>query len=144
VQRFVRLLVAGRLMRDIAVDDFDLTLNQLLGQAKLEWHGVKMDRADWGQDSHSIALTTWSLSGRFAFHIMVNAWWQPLEFELPPSQEIPGGRWHRWLDTSLPSPADIVPIEEAPVVDGGNYRLPPRSLAVLLARTRDHHPQEAS
>jgi len=135
VHRFVRLLIAARLQRDIAVEDSDLTLNQLLGQAKLEWHGVKMDRADWGQDSHSIALTTWSLSGRFAFHIMVNAWWQPLEFELPPSQEIPGGRWHRWLDTSLPSPADIVPIEEAPVVDGGNYRLPPRSLAVLLART---------
>jgi glycogen operon protein len=133
VHRFVRLLIAGRLKREIAVEDSDLTLNQLLGQAKLEWHGVEVDRADWGQDSHSIALTTWSLSGRFEFHILVNAWWQPLEFELPPSQEIPGGRWHRWLDTSLPSPADIMPMAEAPVVESGTYRLPPRSLAVMFA-----------
>ena len=44
---------------------------------------------------------------------MVNAWREPLEFELPPSQELPGGCWHRWLDTSLPSPDDIVPFEDA-------------------------------
>ncbi|HEY7746501.1 MAG TPA: glycogen debranching protein GlgX [Desulfuromonadales bacterium] len=134
VHRFVRLLIAARLQRDTAVEDPDLTLNQLLRQARLEWHGVRPDQPDWGRDSHSVALTVWSLSGRFVFHYMVNAWWQPLEFALPPAQDLPGGRWRRWLDTSLPSPDDIVPMEEAPAVDGGTYKLPPHSLAVMLAR----------
>jgi len=95
---------------------------------------VRSGRPDWGDDSQSIALTAWSMTGRVVFHYMVNAWWQPLEFELPPSQELPGGRWRRWIDTSLSSPADIVPMEEAPLVDGGTYQLPPRSLAVMFAR----------
>ncbi len=134
VHRFVRLLIAARLKRDIAVEDPDLTLNQLLGQARLEWHGARLGQPDWGDDSHSIALTAWSLTRRFAFHVMINAWWEPLEFKLPPAQELPGGRWRRWLDTSLPSPGDIVPMDEAPAFEGGTYALPPRSLAVIFAR----------
>jgi isoamylase len=135
VHRFVRLLIAARLKRDLAVEDPDLTLNQILGQARLAWHGVRLGQPDWGDDSHSIALTAWSLTRRFAFHLMVNAWWEPLEFELPPSHELPGGHWRRWLDTSLPSPADIGPLDQAPVVDGKTYALPPRSVAVVFART---------
>ena len=43
VHRFVRLLIAARLMRDMAADDPGLTLNQLLGQARIEWHGANWD-----------------------------------------------------------------------------------------------------
>jgi glycogen operon protein len=134
VHRFVRLLIARRLQREMAVAAPDLTLNQLLGQARLEWHGVRVGQPDWGNDSHSLALMAWSLSRRFAFHIMINAWRQPLAFELPPAPKLPGGRWRRWLDTALPSPADIVPLNEAPTVEDGTYGLPPHSLAVLFAR----------
>ena len=130
----MRLLIAARLKRDMAVEDPDLTLNQLLGRARLEWHGAKLGQPDWGHDSHSIALTAWSLTGRVVFHIMVNAWREPLEFELPPVLAMPGGRWRRWLDTSLPSPDDIMPLEEAPAIEGRTYALPPHSVAVMLAR----------
>ena len=53
-------------------------------------------------------------------------------FQLPPAD---GGqaRWHRWIDTSLPSPQDIVPPEQAPEVQGDRWTVPGRSLAVLLA-----------
>ncbi len=111
----------------------ELTLNQLLGRARLEWHGVKLGRPDWGDDSHSIAITAWSPTGHFAFHLMINAWREPLEFELPPAEELPGGALHRFIDTSLPSPADIVPVYEAPPVTGSTYKLPPRSLALMVA-----------
>ncbi len=134
VHRFARLLIAARLKREIAVDDPELTLNQLILQARLEWHGVKASEPDWGDDSHSIALTARSLSGRVVFHLMVNAWWKPLEFQLPQLGKQSAGGWRRWLDTSLPSPADIVPLEEAPAVGDGTYGLPPRSIAVVFAR----------
>jgi len=134
VRRFVRLLIDARLKRDLAVEDPDLTLNQLLRQARLEWHGVRLGRPDWGDNSHSIALTTWSLTGRFVFHLMVNAWRESLAFELPLVRKQPGVGWRRWLDTSLASPADIVPLDETPAVEGETYELPPHSLAVMFAR----------
>jgi glycogen operon protein len=134
VHRFVRLLIAGRLLRDIALADPAMTLNQILGQARLEWHGVSLGKPDWGEDSHSLALTAWTLSRRVAFHLMINAWREPLAFELPPAGDPPGGRWRRWFDTSLPSPADIVPLEEAPEVGNGTYALPSHSVAVVFTR----------
>ena len=134
VHRFVRLLITARLKRELAAENPELTLNQLLAQARLEWHGTKVGQPDWSDDSHCIALTAWSLTGRVVFHLMLNAWWNPLVFELPPLREQPGGGWRRWLDTSLASPADIVPLNEAPPVVGGVYELPSRSLAVMFAR----------
>ena len=134
ILRFVKLLIAARQMRDISVEVPDLTLNELLRQARFEWHGVQLGQPDWSDDSHSIALTVWSLTGRIVLHFMVNAWRETLRFELPLPQDLPGGFWRRWLDTSLTSPCDIVPIVEAPVVDGKSYELPPHSLGVLLAR----------
>jgi glycogen operon protein len=137
VRRFVRLLIAGRLQPDLALTDPAMTLNQLLGQARLEWHGVSLGKPDWGEDSHSLALTAWTLSRRVAFHLMINAWREPLAFELPPAPDLPGGRWRRWLDTSLLSPADIVPLDEAPEVGNGTYELPSHSVAVVFARGLD-------
>jgi hypothetical protein len=43
--------------------------------------------------------------------VMVNAWWQPLQFALPVTG-LADGRWHRWIDTALPSPSDIVAWDE--------------------------------
>jgi glycogen operon protein len=67
------------------------------------------------------------------FHLMVNAWREPLNFQLPRPKEMNGGSWRRWLDTSLASPADIVPFSDMPKVEGEYYLLPPHSLAVLIA-----------
>jgi isoamylase len=133
VHRFVRLLLAARLRRGLAVEDPGLTLNQLLAQARLQWHGVRLDRPDWGETSHSVAITAWNLTRKFAFHLMVNAWEKPLAFAVPTALDLPGRGWRRWIDTSLPTPDDIMPLEEALAVAGTTYALPPHSLAVLVA-----------
>jgi glycogen operon protein len=126
IHRFVKMLVAFRARRDVAVEDSPLTLNELLDQAQLQWHGVKLGGPDWGEDSHSIAFTLKSLRGRFVIHAMINAYWEPLSFELPCA------RWRRWIDTSLPSPHDIAPWEEAETVPGPSYVAAPRSVALLV------------
>jgi len=132
--RFVQLLIAARQMRDYSMAAAELTLNELLRQARFEWHGVHLGQPDWSDSSHSIALTVRSLTGRICFHFMVNAWKETLPFELPLPGEEFGGSWRRWLDTSLDSPADIVPLIEAPLFSGSSYVLSPHSLAVLIAR----------
>jgi glycogen operon protein len=133
VHRFTSLLIAARQRRDMAMGAPDLTLNQLLCRAHLEWHGIRLGQPDWGDESHSIALTAWSLTRSFAIHLMVNAWQEPLLFELPAASAVPGGRWRRWIDTSLASPDDIVALEDASPLEGECYLLQPHSLAAMLA-----------
>jgi glycogen operon protein len=63
----------------------------------------------------------------------MNAYWEPLEFELPPLDEAKGNPWRRWIDTALDSPRDIVPWQEAVSVYGQTYRAEARSIVVLFA-----------
>ena len=133
VHRFVTLLNARRVLRDIEHERWRVPLNQLIRQADITWHGVKLDKPDWSHSSHSIAFTARSTMDRAPYHVIVNAYWEALEFELPPVSE--GGRlqWFRWIDTSLDSPHDIVEWEGAPAVPGHSYRAEPRSMVVLFA-----------
>jgi len=131
LRRFVKMMIEFRRRRDVVVERVGLaglTLNQLLGQARLTWHGIALNSPDWGEDSHSIAFTVMSLLETFTIHVMLNAYWEPLTFQLPR----PDTYWRRWVDTSLVQPDDISAWEEAPPVSQARYRVGPRSLAFLI------------
>jgi isoamylase len=134
VHRFVKSLIAARLRWDTSDPSREVSLSQILRQARIQWHGVKLSQPDWGSDSHSIALTAWSRRGRLLTHIMVHAYWGPLAFELPPVQNLQGKSWHRWIDTALDSPEDIGSWVHAPAVPGETYLVQPRSIVVLMER----------
>jgi isoamylase len=136
VQRFVGLLRAQRLIRDLKLQAEGLTLNQFLSEGNHAWHGVKLGKPDWSTDSHSLAWSVTHRDGRFAFYVILNAYWEPLEFELPPTQNH-GDTWRRWLDTTLDSPADIVEWHAAPPVTDSVYLAGPRSVVGLIARLDD-------
>jgi glycogen operon protein len=108
-----------------------LSLNQLLRRAQVEWHGVRLNRPDWSEHSHSLAFTVRSLRGRFLLHGMLNAYWEPLTFELPPVPADGERAWRRCIDTALASPDDIRPWEKAPFVTQATYLAQPRSLVLL-------------
>ena len=131
VHRFLRLLNAHRLMSDLEPEFQRRTLNQLLREANRSWHGVKLGEPDWSVHSHSLAASL-VCRGNLRFHAMLNAYWESLEFELPSL----GGHadsWHRWIDTSLDSPDDIVEWRAAPAFEGRAYLVGPRSVVVLFA-----------
>jgi isoamylase len=67
------------------------------------------------------------------FHVIINAYWEPLEFELPPVGNGARYPWRRWIDTFLNSPHDIVDWERAPPVPSQTYRTEPRSVVLLFA-----------
>jgi glycogen operon protein len=135
LHRFVRLLNARRLLGSVKADEPHVSLDQLLSKASRTWHGVKLGQPDWSAGSHSLAFTAQFPSGDLSFHAILNAYWEQLEFELPPSGK-EDDAWRRWIDTSLESPQDIVEWEDAPVVSEQSYRAGPRSVIVLFARTR--------
>jgi len=135
LHRFVKMMMTFYASRDMVIEDSRLSLNQLLEQAQLEWHGVALHSPDWSDDSHSIAFTVSSLRGRFTIYAALNAYWEPLTFELPPNARGTSGGWRRWIDTSLQSPEDIYIWKEAPVVSQPKYVVAPRSLVVLVKPT---------
>jgi len=132
LHRFVRALIAFRHQRDILVARTQLTLNQLLAVARLDWHGVELGSPDWSDRSHSVAFTLTSVGSRLRLHGMLNAYWEPLRFQVPPADTETRGGWRRWIDTSHPSPDDIVDWEHAPALADASYLVRPRSIAFLI------------
>ena len=130
LRRFVKELISRRLQRDVALYEDGLSLNALLRRSRIEWHGVQLHQPDWGDTSHSIAVTLRSLRGRFAFHLMINAWREELVFELPAYTGSRG--WRLWIDTSRPSPDDIHSWGSAPAVTSLTCPVAPRSIVALV------------
>jgi isoamylase len=137
VHRFVTLLIRRRLLRDLEAEYQGATLNQLLREANITWHGVKLEQPDWSHYSHSLALSLEAQKHKLRFHVILNAYWEPLDFELPPVGTADTDAWRRWIDTALDPPLDIVEWQKAPSVPGRTYRAGPRSVVMLLANLRD-------
>jgi isoamylase len=131
VHRFVRLLIERRLLRDVGHERQRTSLNELIRGANKAWHGAQLYQPDWGDRSHSVAFGAELRNEGLRFHLILNAYWEPLDFELP---GVAGGApWRRWIDTALDTPHDIAPWQEAPAVPGGAYRAQARSVVMLFA-----------
>jgi glycogen operon protein len=133
VYRFVSLLNTHRVLRDAEHERQRMVLNEVLRQADIAWHGVELHRPDWSPSSHSIAFTAKARIDRVSFHAILNAYWEPLDFALPPIADGARPAWRRWIDTFLEPPDDIIEWGRAPVVRGHTYRAEPRSVVVLFA-----------
>jgi len=101
------------------------------------WHGVDPAKPDFGHESHALAF---ALDGRRSdradvvdrdIYVAMNAFTQPLDFKIPAS---PTGRpWRRAVDTSLPSPEDIIEQDLGPRVPVLQiYRVEAHSTIILV------------
>ncbi len=136
VHRFVSMLIAGRKGRGADNQNGYATLSDLLRSANATWHGVKLNQPDWSPWSHSIALE--AEQGALHLHYIMNLYWEPLDFELPPPRK--ESAWRRWIDTSLDSPDDIAEWSAARPVSGEKYTAGPRSIVVLVAGAASREP----
>ena len=139
LHRFVQKLIRyrRRMMSAGTAEYLELSLNELLRHAEYDWHGVRLGKPDWTDDSHSIAFTVRSTPLRLPLwlHVMINAYWEPLDFDLPPIPAASLAGWQRWIDTAREPPEDITEAPEAPPVLEMRYHVAPRSVVVLFART---------
>ncbi len=133
VHRFVTMINARRLFRDLEPERQSVTLNEILRESNKAWHGVRLGQPDWSDSSHSLTITAEGPNKEYSFHVILNAYWEALEFELPKPGDNGRNSWRRWIDTTLESPLDIVDWEKAPSVPGSTYRVGPRSVVVLFA-----------
>jgi isoamylase len=129
--RFVRNMIRVRLNFNQGTKGGKTTLEEYLSKARIEWHGVELGKPDWGNNSHSVAFTLHNIAVNQVRYIAINAYWQPLEFELPPVSGDSDAAWLRLIDTSLPSPNDISDEGKGSPVNGPKYLVNPRSIVML-------------
>jgi glycogen operon protein len=134
IRRFVKELVAFRVNRDLPVEPLDMTLHELLRRQPVQWHGVELNSPDWSHQSHTLAATIRPLGYPFLLHVIINAYWEPLEFKIPPLEQAQQS-WRRCIDTYLDAPDDIRGWADAQTLCASTCRVQPRSVVVLLARS---------
>ena len=131
VHRFARLLIARRLQRDVTNERRRVSLNELIRNSTHAWHGVNLGQPDWGANSHSLAFGAELRQEGLRLHLIFNAFWEPLDFEVP---QLSGDEhWRLWIDTALDPPREIVEWQAAQPVSGPAYRAGPRSVVALIA-----------
>jgi glycogen operon protein len=129
--RFVRQLIHLRLHFDQKAERTQTTLEGYLRKSRIEWHGIEVGKPDWRSDSHSLALSLHNVSGTQVRYIAINAYWQPLKFELPSIAGVVHREWHRSIDTSLPAPDDVIDSAMGLRVTDSHYLVNARSIVML-------------
>jgi isoamylase len=131
VHAYVKGLIATRrCLQEMLGDPGELSLTAMLAQVRVGLSGVRLGQPDLGPDSRSLALT---LRGEgAAVHVICNAWWEALDFEVPPRQGRDQG-WRRILDTSVPPPGELVAFADAQPLTEDTYRAGPRSVVYLVS-----------
>jgi glycogen operon protein len=92
---------------------------------------MKLDQPDWGPGSNAIAFGAELPNQGLRLHLILNAYWERLCFELPSPTN--GTVWRRWIDTALDPPDEIVDWQLSPPVFDPAYNTGPRSVVVLFA-----------
>ena len=129
--RFVQRMIDLRLHFHLNQKGEQVSLEEYLTRAHFQWHGTALNHPDWSFDSHSLAFTVQDDTVNHVRYIALNAYWEALDFELPPVEEKPDSGWYRVMDTFLASPNDIAdPGTEVRVI-GQVYRVEPRSMVML-------------
>lgn len=102
------------------------------GLADISWHGSKLFSPGWHDpDARVLAYTMGGFEGEADIHVMFNMYWEALDFEIPP---IEGRKWYKVVDTSEPSPADIVEQGKEIMVSGNVCVVQDRSVVVLISK----------
>lgn len=130
--RFVKKLIRFTKGLNIFREKEFLQVDRVGSKPYIIWHGQRLEQPDWSEDSHSLAFSLHHPYSEEHLHVIFNAYWKPLKFELP-SLKL-GNPWYRIVDTSLPAPDDFADPETAKKIYENSYRVAARSAVVLMDR----------
>jgi isoamylase len=102
------------------------------GLPDIVWHGVKLNQPGWKDPNARVLACTLAGEGDDPdLHIMLNMYWEPLDFELPVGA---GRNWGKAIDTFQKPPRDLAEPGAEPAVTGATCTVQGRSVVVLLNR----------
>ncbi len=102
------------------------------GMPDVAWHGCRLDSPGWN-DPHArvLAFTLAGFDGDADIHVMLNMYWETLDFDVPP---LTGRTWFVAADTSQDSPNDIADPGDEFQYYGDTYAVKGRSIVVLVSK----------
>ncbi|MBK9489695.1 MAG: glycogen debranching protein GlgX [Haliscomenobacter sp.] len=106
----------------------------------VNWHGIRPGEPDWGDDSRSLAFSLYNPAYAEEIYVVMNTFWESLEFELPTPLGHEAAVWHRLLDTALASPYDITSVTPDEHLVSNLYTVAPRSVVMLIAKSTVEQP----
>ncbi len=96
-----------------------LRRGQYFGPGEVTWHGTKLNSPGWSDpQARALAMTLAGAEGEPDLHVMLNMYWDGLDFELPA-----GRNWVKAIDTADPG--------SQVAVDGTTLAVQGRSVVVL-------------
>lgn len=98
----------------------------------ISWHGVKLGQPDWSHESRSLAFSLRHPQANEYLHIMLNAYWESLDFELPLVGQ--GEQWCRVVNTALPLSEAFCELQATEPHMENTYRVEARSCVVLIVK----------
>jgi len=102
------------------------------GIKDVTWHGTLLHRPGWADpQARVLAYTLGGFEGNPDLHVMLNMYWDALEFELP---AVSGRRWYKAIDTAAVPPLDIPDPGREPGVSTSTCAVQGRSVVVLVNR----------
>ncbi|OAN14202.1 glycogen debranching enzyme [Photobacterium jeanii] len=129
--RFVSMLSQLRSKEPTLDWNMHRSLNSVLDSVEICWHGIEPHQPDWGERSHTLALTVNHPLTDDELYVVCNAYWDPLEFTIPDREQTD---WHLVIDTAAPSPCDIYSVDEAPRYADNSVVVTGRSMVVMVAK----------
>jgi len=137
LHRFVKMLINDFFKRFKILHEERFWIDDNRGKnPHVTWHGIKVGQPDWGETSHSIAYTLGKPNSKEHLHVMINAYWENLAFELPVLSKNPSGKWVKIIDTAETSPNDIKNIKDGTPIKGNLVELKDRSIMVLFTSAK--------
>ncbi len=102
------------------------------GLFDVTWHGTMLNSPGWSDaEARTLAMTLAGFDRDPDIHVMLNMYWESLDFELP---VVAGRSWWIAVDTAQSPPFDIADPGEEQAVAGGTYAVQGRSVVVLVNR----------
>ncbi len=128
--RFVKKLI--HFIQGLAIfrQETFLEVTHASSEPHLIWHGQYLGQPDWREEARHLAFSLCHPVKGEHLHIMFNAYWEPLNFALPPLKT--GNYWHRIIDTASPAPDDFSDLEAAVKIERDSYLVTARSSVVLM------------
>lgn len=135
--RFSKALIKKRTIRSrlAPMHTHPRMLDSVLRSTKLQWHGVLPFQPDWSDSSHSIGvLVFWGGFSIYAY-TFVNAYWEDLTVELPPTPRGIRKHWYPLVDTSKEPPNDVLEsiFNYTHYAAGDKIKVRARSIIILIS-----------
>ncbi|HEY7290083.1 MAG TPA: glycogen debranching protein GlgX [Vicinamibacterales bacterium] len=100
------------------------------GLPDIAWHGTKLFSPGFTDpNARALAFTIAGFHGAADLHVMLNMYWDPLQFEVP---HYANRTWRVAVNTSAPSPNDIPEVGSEPPFNTSGCEVGGRSVVVLI------------